>query len=420
MTIRITAQFIALLAFSTVFAQSEQSKALQAVQLEYSQMHEQLEQMRGKVEKAKLAVMQHDLAEWGYPALQPGDEVIVHPGHSLVWNDTYKVPKWTAHIIMPDIMEGNLARIDTFLPDPLIKTNTALITSYWYSGYDRGHMVPSADMRWSMDALKATYLYSNVSPQKPELNRGAWADLEDWMRRYVHYSGHRVFVVTAPILGKGMPLLNKPNAEADVSAPPYFFKAMVDIDGPVKKGIAFVMKNGLNDQGILSYAVSIDSVEALSGLDLFPALADTLENRIEAMNNAQDWYGEGDRAMGEVAPLPAPLPGGRFNTVQAKYHIGNKATICGTVVSTRRTKKANALYLNFDRMYPNQDFYATVWDSNSPNFAYDPETYLQGRKICVTGMISTFSDIARISINNEKEITFWEDVIRDDKKDDRD
>src|SRR5690606_6689389 len=163
----------------------------------------------------------------------------------------------------------------------------------------------------------------------------------------VHYSGRRLFVITAPITGPEMPLLNKPAAKEDVSAPPYFFKAIVDIDGPEKKGIAFVMKNGLNDQGILSYAVPIDSVEALPGLDLLAWLEDGREARIEAMNNAQAWYGEGDRAMGGVAPLPVPLPGGRFNTVQAKYHIGNKAAICGTVVSTRRTKKANALYLNF-------------------------------------------------------------------------
>jgi len=418
MTFRTIAPLIAFLAGSPLFAQSGQADALRAVQEEYNRLREQLEQVRGKVEQAKLAVMQHDLAQWGYPALDTGDEVVVHPGHALVWDDARKIPKWTAHIIAADIMEGNLARIDTFLPDPLISANTDLFSSYWFSGYDRGHMVPSADMRWSQEAMQATYYYSNIGPQRPELNRGPWAELEDWMRRYVHYSGRRLFVITAPITGPEMPLLNKPAAKEDVSAPPYFFKAIVDIDGPEKKGIAFVMKNGLNDQGILSYAVPIDSVEALSGLDLFPALEDGMEARIEAMNNAQDWYGEGDRAMGEVAPLPVPLPGGRFNTVQAKYHIGNKATICGTVVSTRRTKKANALYLNFDRMYPNQDFYATVWESNSPNFSYDPETFLQGRKICVTGMITTFSDIARISINNETEITFWDDVVRGMQQDD--
>src|SRR5690606_34521211 len=115
-----------------------------------------------------------------------------------------------------------------------------------------------------------------------------------------------------------MPLLNKPKSAVDVSAPPAFLKAMVDLDGPQKKGIAFVMTNGLNDRGLLSYTCSIDSAEALSGLDLFPALADSLENRIEAQHDAQDWYGEGDKAMGEVAPLPPPLPGGRFNTTQAK------------------------------------------------------------------------------------------------------
>lgn len=413
MNARSTLLFTGIVMLSAAFGQSAADQHLREVQARYAAMQAQMDMLRSDVEQAKLKVMQHDLARTGYPRLATGDTVVVHPGHALVWNDRYKVPKWTAHMILPDIMEGNLARIDTFLPDPLVKTNTALTTAYWYSGYDRGHMVPSADMRWSMDALKATYYYTNVAPQKPEMNRGTWADLEDWMRRYVHYSGHRVFVITAPILGNDMPLLNKPKAEADVSAPPLFFKAMVDLDAPVGKGIAFLMKNDLNDQGVLSYAVSIDSVEALSGLDLFPALDDTLEQHIEARYNTQDWYGEGDKALGEVAPLPAPLPGGRFNTMQAKYHIGSKATICGTVVSTRRTKKSNALYLNFDRMYPNQDFYATVWDYNSPNFSYNPETYLQGRKVCVTGMVSVFDDIARISINNEKEITFWEEVIKE-------
>lgn len=411
MTARSIHLSLAFLAALSALAQGAADVRLKQVQDRFTEAQQRLSLLKDTLEHAKLAVMQQDLAKLGYPALADGEKVIVHPGHALVWDDEHKIPKWTAHIIEPDIMEGNLARIDTFLPDPLVNGNTALITSYRNSGYDRGHMVPSADMRWSLDALKATYLYSNVAPQKPELNREAWAELEDWMRRYVHYSGHRAFVVTGPILSADMPLLNKPVAMNEVSAPPYFFKAMVDLDGPEKKGIAFVMRNGLNDLGLLSYTVSIDSVERLSGLDLFPALSDTLEDRIEAMHDPQDWYGEGDRATGEVAPMPAPLPGGRFNTTQAKYHIGNKATVCGTVVSTRRTKKANALYLNFDRMYPNQDFYATVWDSNSPNFSYDPETYLVGMKVCVTGMISTFNDIARISINNEKEITFWDDII---------
>ena len=110
--------------------------------------------------------------------------------------------------------------------------------------------------------------------------------------------------------------------------------------------------------------------------------------------------------------MKAPLPGGRFNTVQAKYHIGNQVTVCGTVVSTRRTAKGNAIYLNLDRMHPHQEFYATIWDYNGPNFHYDPETYLVNKKVCITGKVTVFDDIPRISVNNEKEITFWDDIVK--------
>jgi endonuclease G, mitochondrial len=173
-----------------------------------------------------------------------------------------------------------------------------------------------------------------------------------------------------------------------------------------------VMNNGPADKSMISYAVSIDSVEKLTGLDLFPLLDDSTENAIEAMNHVSDWYAEGDPTAGEVEPLKAPLPGGRFNTTQAKYHIGHTATICGTVVSSRRTTKANAVYLNMDRNHPNQEFYATVWDINGPNFHYDPVTYLVNKKVCITGKVTIYNDIPRISVNNENEIEMWDEVVK--------
>lgn len=385
---------------------------LKDLQAQYDKLQAQEQQLLGPIEEAKLAVMDKDLRAFGLPALAPGDELVMHPGHALVWSEQHHQPKWTAHIVMPDIMKGNLARIDTFLPDPDVHGNTALYYDYLNSGYDRGHMVPSADMRWSQQALAATYLYSNIVPQTPDLNRGAWAELEDWVRRYVHYSGDRVFVVTGPVLTDGLGLLNKPVAKDDVTVPQYCFKALVDLDSPEKKGIAFLMKNGLNDHMVITYAVPIDSVEKLTGLDLYASLDDATEARVEAMRDPQAWYGKGDPFIGEVEPLKAPLPGGRFNTTQARYQVGKVATICGTVVSTRRTQKANALYLNMDRTHPHQEFYATVWDYNSPNFHYDPETYLVNRQVCITGKVTLFDDIPRISVNNEKEITFWDDIMR--------
>jgi len=273
-------------------------------------------------------------------------------------------------------------------------------------------MVPSADMRWNLEALQGTYYYSNISPQVPELNRETWADLEDWGRRYVNFSKRRVFVATGPVLRDGLPTMQKADRKNAVSIPEYFWKVFADLDGDTPKAIGFVMRNSKLDGPPISYAVTVDSVETLTGLDFFPALDDATEDRIEAMRDLKDWYAEGDPNMGEVEPLRAPLPNGMFNSVQAKYHIGKTATVCGTVVSTRKTAKAKAIYLNFDRMHPNQDFYATIWEYNGPNFSYDPEVWLLNKRVCVTGKLTIFDDIPRISINNEKEVMLYEEAIR--------
>ena len=406
----------ALAATTGASAQYDLDEQVKLVQQQHQRLQEQQRANVEKLDSVKLAIIRRDLKRLGLPALQPGEEVIVHPGHMLVYDERHEQPKWTAHIATPDLITGNLARIDSFLPDPQVKTGTAVTADYWNSGFDRGHMVPSADMRWNLGALQGTYYYSNVSPQVPELNRGTWAELEDWGRRYVNFSKRRLFVVTGPVLRDGLPTIQKADRKNEVSIPELFWKVIADLDGDAPKAIAFVMRNSAQEYPPISYSVSVDSVERLTGLDFFPALDDAAEQRIEVMREPKDWYAEGDPFFGEVEPLKAPLPKGMFNTVQAKYHIGKTATICGTVVSTRKTAKAKAIYLNFDRMHPHQDFYATIWEYNGPNFSYDPESWLMNKRVCVTGKLTVYDDIPRISINNESEVVLYEDAVRETQK----
>lgn len=400
------------LSCSISFAQLDLEQRLKKLESERSSMEEQRVRLTARVDSVKLAIIRRDLERIGLPKLEPGDEVITHPGHLLVYSEKHEQPKWTAHIATPDLITGNLARIDSFLPDPLVKTGSAVTADYWNSGYDRGHLVPSADMRWNYDALKATYYYSNISPQVPELNRETWADLEDWGRRYVNFSKRRVFVITGPVLRDGLPTLQKADRKNEVSIPELFWKVIADLDGDQPKAIAFVMRNMKLDGPPISFAVPVDSVEKLTGYDFLSSLDDAVEARVEAARELKDWYAEGDPNFGEVEPLRAPLPKGMINSVQAKYHIGKTTTVCGTVVSTRKTAKAKAIYLNFDRMHPNQEFYATIWEYNGPNFSYDPEVWLLNKKVCVTGKLTIFDDIPRISINNEKEVVLYEDAVR--------
>jgi endonuclease G len=406
-----------LLAFGPVHAQQAgNTKDLDAHLRSLEEQFLQLEQRKlahvERMDSAKLAIIRRDLRSTGLPKLEAGEVVIEHPGHMLVYDEKHEQAKWVAHIATPDLITGNLARIDTFLPDPLVSSGSAVTADYWFSGYDRGHLVPSADMRWNSKALEATYLYSNISPQLPELNRESWADLEDWVRRYVNYSKRRLFVVTGPVLRDGLPTMKNEGRQNEVSIPERFFKVIADLDGPSPKAIAFLQPNAKNEYPTISYAVPVDSVERITGLDLFIALNDDMEAHIEAMREPKDWYAEGDPFFGETEPMKAPLPNGMFNTVQAKYHIGKTATVCGTVVSSRKTAKAKAIYLNFDRLHPHQDFYATIWEYNGPNFSYDPETYLVNKRVCVTGKVTVFDDIPRISINNEHEVRLYEDAIR--------
>ncbi|MBL7953428.1 MAG: DNA/RNA non-specific endonuclease [Flavobacteriales bacterium] len=400
------------LSCGSTFAQLDLEQRLQKLEAERISMEEQRIRLTARVDSVKLAIIRRDLERMGLPKLEPGDEVIAHPGHMLVYSEKHEQPKWTAHIATPDLITGNLARIDSFLPDPLVKTGSAVTADYWNSGYDRGHLVPSADMRWNYDALKATYYYSNISPQVPELNRETWADLEDWGRRYVNFSKRRVFVITGPVLRDGLPTMQKADRKNEVSIPELFWKVIADLDGDQPKAIAFVMQNKKLDGPPISFAVPVDSVEKLTGFDFLSLLEDAVEAKVEAARELKDWYAEGDPNFGEVEPLRAPLPKGMINSVQAKYHIGKTATVCGTVVSTRKTAKAKAIYLNFDRMHPNQEFYATIWEYNGPNFSYDPEVWLLNKKVCVTGKLTIFDDIPRISINNEKEVVLYEDAVR--------
>ncbi len=408
---RLLTPFLFLLLTLPLIAQTDLSDKLRGLEEQRSAIEEQGKRLTARVDSVKLAIIRKDLQRIGLPKLEAGEEVIVHPGHMLVYSEKHEQPKWTAHIAAPDLIKGNLARIDSFLPDPLVKTGTAVTADYWYSGYDRGHMVPSADMRWTYDALLGTYYYSNISPQVADLNRGKWADLEDWGRRYVYYSKKRLFIVTGPVLRDGLPTMQKEGHKNEVSIPEYFWKVIADLDSDEPKAIAFVMSNAKQDLPVIGYAVPVDSVEKMTGYDFFPALDDAIENKIESMSATATWYSEGDPSAGEVAPLKAPLPKGMYNSAQAKYHVGSTVTVCGTVVSSRTTVKAKAIYLNFDTMSPNEDFYATIWQNNGVNFSYDPEKELLHKKICVTGKVTIFDEIPRISINNEKEIVLYEDAI---------
>lgn len=377
---------------------------------EIRQIEDQLEvlatshqKLESDLEALKLARVHKDILAMGIPAIADSEEVIHHKAMSLCYSEAHEQAKWVVHIVTPEIINGNVSRTNDFRVDPQVKSGTAVKKDYWDSGYDRGHLAPSADFRWSQTALSESYFYSNMSPQRPELNRQSWAKLENTVRDYVVEYKEQVMVVTGGVLTDDLEKLG----ENEVSIPTMYYKVLLDYEGDDKKGIAFLMPNTLSQYPLFSYAVSIDSVEALTGIDFFPALSPEEQRTIEATMDIKAWQTADKQA--EVLPLnPTELSKGKFNTVQAKYHTGSKATVCGTVVSTKLTSKASATFINLDKKFPDQIFTVTIWDDARRNFSYEPHIYLVDKQVCFTGYIKDNKGTPTMSIVNEKEVEILE------------
>lgn len=219
------------------------------------------------------------------PAHTPSDEIIKHTGYTLCYSEEHEQAKWVAyHLTSKMVNESNEERTNKFIDDTEVTTGSASVNDYKKSGYDRGHLCPAGDMGWSEQTMKESFFMSNMSPQVPKFNRGVWKNLETNIREWT-VNNKELYIVTAGVLNGKLKTIGKNK----VSVPQYFYKVILDYELPEYKAIAFVMPNKSSKKSIYSFAVSIDSVEHLTGIDFFPALPDSIENRLEAQVNLSKW-----------------------------------------------------------------------------------------------------------------------------------
>lgn len=382
-------------------------------------MLKEQKKVEAKLEGLKLAKLRVDLEDWGLPALNEGEKVIRHEAMSLVYSEKHEQAKWVAHIIRPEVVSGNQGRSNDFRVDPLIETGSAVEEDYFLKylqpdssfeydgfGYDRGHLAPSADFRWSAKALSESYFYSNMSPQTPEFNRGKWAELEGFIRGYIaRHPESQLYVVTGPVLEDDLPVVER--SVNKVAIPKQYFKVVLNKDQ--QQAIAFLMPNKECLAPVESYATTIDKIEALTGIDFFPALPDPLEQSVEAQLDPFAWMP--DAMQEDVRPIKAEsLPAKSYNTVQARLFAGTgeKVKICGTVVSTKLTRKGHT-FINLDKKFPNQIFTVAIWKDYAQNFSYQPHLELMDRKVCFEGKVNISQGTPTMEVQHEKVLDFLDD-----------
>ncbi|MFT4662862.1 MAG: endonuclease G [Patiriisocius sp.] len=359
-------------------------------------LEEKVRKIDEAIEVVKLQVIMEKIKSVGLPS----DKFIEHAAMALNYSEEHEQSMWVAHMITPDIMTGGVSRTNDFRVDPKVETGTAIKEDYFIEffevdsnivydgfGYDRGHLAPSADFRWSYTALSESYFYSNMSPQLPEFNREKWGELENHLRGYIYaHPDNELFVVTLPVLEDDLQVIER--GVNKVSIPNFFIKVVMDLKE--EKGIAFVMENRLLEYPLIHYAKSIDEVEELSGFDFFNKLELSKQYKIESTFEEAHWFPK--FVEGNVKPLYAPsLPKGHFNTLDAKFYAKkkDKIIVCGTVVSSRYSKKKNAM-LQLDLKYPNEIFSVFIPKESVINFDYDPVVALKGGCYCFEGTIDNF------------------------------
>ena len=374
--------------------------------------------LKAELEAAKLNWIQHQIKKIGIPSTDNTEEVIDHLAFSLSYNEQHEQANWVMHVILPAISDGNATRSNDFREDPLVTTGTSLEQDYFLKeekpdgkykydgfGYDRGHLAPSADFRWSEQALSESYFYSNMSPQIGDFNRLKWAELENWMREYVTKNNTSLAIVTAPILSDGLAKIER--GVNKVSIPKSFVKVALDIEN--NRGIGFILPHEKIERPLEYFAVSIDSVESTMGYDLFSNLNDSLENKIEAETPYLEWLPESQKDDILAISL-TNLPKGAVNTqrVNGIMNDGRKHIVCGNVVSTKKHKKGH-VFINLDKKFPNQVFSLSIFESNIKNFDYEPEIYLINKQVCFKGEIGEYGNTPNMILEHSKQIKLLEE-----------
>ncbi len=201
------------------------------------------------------------------------------------YDSSNKVPTFVAHILTRAEAEVSEAkRGDKFIEDKHYSrrgVKQATNGDYKNSGYDKGHMVPSADRDDSQKENDATFQFTNIAPQTPTLNRQTINRLEQQTRKWaIEYDS--LYIVTGSIITDNSQHPLKSIGDG-VTVPQYFYKTILTRHNGEYKAVAFLMPNikGV-DSNFNSYKTTIDEIEKLSKQDLYHKLPDSIENKIES------------------------------------------------------------------------------------------------------------------------------------------
>ena len=226
------------------------------------------------------ATIHYELAA---PRKGSGELMVEHTGYSLSYNTTHNCPNWVAWQLTAGHTDGTQTRSTKFWADPAIPQGYRVdYFEYKESGYDRGHMCPAGDNKWSREAMHDCFYMSNMCPQVHELNAHSWEQLESKCRQWAREEGS-VYIVCGPVW-KGTKH-ETIGITHRIDVPEGFFKAVLSLRKGHEKMWAYYYTNTSTRQPMTKTATTVDALEAMTGLDLFYQVNPQLQEKLEKATN---------------------------------------------------------------------------------------------------------------------------------------
>jgi DNA/RNA endonuclease G (NUC1) len=252
------------------------------------------------------------------------------PEFALSYNRDKGTPNWVSWHLTNEWAPstGGVDRTDVFRPDPAISRTwyRVLQTDYSSSGFDRGHMCPSADRVASVPINEATFLMNNMVPQAHDNNAGPWEGLESYLRTLL--PANEIYIVSGP-LGVGGIGTNGPCpptctvtttlANGHVTVPASTWKVALvlpKLDGndvtrvnAATRTIAVNMPNtvGIAGNDWHTYLTTVRAIEQLTGYNFFSNVPRIVQNSIELGTDGTNPPGVADESVNTDEDQPASV-----------------------------------------------------------------------------------------------------------------
>ena len=211
-------------------------------------------------------------------------EIVNHKYFTLSYNEPYEQAEWVAYTLDKSHLTYDDRKRPYFIEDPYVSSKSADWRNYKGSGYDRGHLVPAGDRRFSLQAYNETFYTSNISPQDREFNAGIWNDLEQQTRRWAKKYG-TLYIFTGGVLESGLEEIG----HEDVNVPDAFYKIIARKKGDKIYTLSFLMPNKPQFTSLRNFVVSVDEIEKETGIDFFAKLSEKQQSAFEGSKNTTGW-----------------------------------------------------------------------------------------------------------------------------------